>query len=154
MDPNPFEPPAAPVADPALPRRPLAVRVACQLLLLSLVLGLATYLPGIRVDRPEDAEIPLFVTIGMLGFFLGLSLLLIAKCHEGRNWARWVNLAYLALGWWLGAEDIGAHFQTAPLAALMEIVSMAMEMGACWLLMTGIGHYWFGQLARARARPG
>ena len=85
-----------------------------------------------------------------MGFFFALSLLLIVRCYEGKNWARWANLAYLALGWLLGIQDIGQHIQVSPLAGILESSIVVMEVAACWLLFTGIGNHWFKELDRIR----
>lgn len=151
---NPFRPPSAPVADPAAqsPARPLAVRLACQLLLAALVLSLVTLLPGVRVPAPEDQDVPFLINVVVFGAVVAFALLLIAKSYEGRNWARWTNLAFLCLGWVFVIQDMGSGSPTTPLAVVLDVVVMVLELAATWLLFTGIGHYWFKQMSRASGR--
>ena len=151
MSENRYQPPNAEVADSAAHGpRPRAVGLACQLLLISVALSLATYLPGIRVDRAEDAEVPLAFTVLFVAILVSLSLWLIAKSYEGKNWARWANLAYLAIGWWFATQEIGPQFLASPVAGAIEFVVILMELAACGLLFFGIGNHWFKEVARAR----
>jgi hypothetical protein len=152
MSENRYQPPNAEVTDRAThgPARPKAVRLACQLLLISVALSLATLLPGIRVDRPDDAETPLAFALVVGAILLSLSLWLIAKSYEGKNWARWANLAYLAIGWWFATQEIGPQFLASPVAGAIEFAVILMELAACGLLFFGIGNFWFNEVARAR----
>ena len=151
MPDNPFKPPSAEVADPVstAPARPLAVRLACQFLLVSLVLSLATLLPGVRTSTPDEQEIPLIFSVIVFGVLVGLSLFLIAKSYEGRNWARWTNLALLTLGWWLVAQDLASGTHLSSIEVTLDVVVVLMELTATWLLFTGIGSYWFKEMSRA-----
>ena len=145
MSSNPFAPPNAKVTDPSnvQPPPPREIRTACRLILLSLVLGLVTLAPGIRPERPGDAEVPLLFTLGLTVFFSGLTVWLALKLYGGRNWARWVMLAYLAAGWWVAGSELQENFALSPVSGVIDVVCAAMEVVACWLFIAGKGARWF-----------
>lgn len=145
MQHNPYTPPEAEVNDPVrhLPPRPPQVRNACRLVLVSMVLGLVTLLPGVRAQAPDEPDVPLSVILVLVALFGGLTIWLVAKTHAGRNWARWGLLAYLMFGWWIIGSDITEQFLSSPLAGLIDAVCIAMEAVAMWLLFFSKGASWF-----------
>jgi hypothetical protein len=154
---NPFAPPNAEVADPPsdAPPPPREIRRACGLILVAMVLGLVTLLPGVRPERAGAEDVPAFVTFGLIVFFSGLTIWLALKIYRGSGWARWAMLAYLALGWWLAGSELQETFAGSPVSGLIDVVCIAMEAVACALLTLGNGARWFSQLAeRRRARRG
>jgi len=158
MTPNPFAPPTAEVADVNLsrPPRPPAVNLACRLIMASLALGVVGLLPGLRPPRPDDPVLPLAYTLAAVLVFGGLTIWFALEVLRGRRWSRWVMLAYLVLGWWLGAGEIGDDFMRSPVLGVIDAVCIALEGAACWLLFFGEGARWFVALAsrRGRARDG
>ena len=154
MTPNPYAPPESDVADVKRSRPPVprAVGNACRLILASLVLGLISMLPGIRVPRPDEADVPLAFTFGSIAVFGGLTLWLALEIWRGKHWARWAMLAYLVLGWWLGAGDMGDDFLRSPLLGALDAVCIVLEIIACLLLFFGEGGRWFAALAALRRR--
>ena len=152
MTPNPYAPPGADVADvnTARPPMPRAVRVACQLIMASLALGLVSMLPGIRPPRPDDPAVPWAFTLGAIVVFGGLTIWLTLELLRGKLWARWGMLAYLVLGWWLGGGEISDDFLRSPVLGLIDAVCIVLEIAACWLLFFGDGARWFAALAALR----
>lgn len=138
---NPFEPPAAEVADPANAPMPPAVQRACTLVLLALALGVVTLLPGIRPPEPE--EVPFGFTLAVIVFFGGITVALVQVVRRGRNWGRWALLAYLVLGWWLMLDQLNEDFNASPLLGFLDIISVAMEVVAAVLLFKGASARWF-----------
>jgi hypothetical protein len=155
MTPNPYAPPDAEVADVTSlrPPTPRAVGNACRLIIASLVLGIVSLLPGIRVPRPDDPQVPLAFTLGSVVVFGGLTLWLALEVWRGKRWARWVMLAYLVLGWWLGAGDMSDDFLRSPLLGTLDAVCILLEAIACALLFFGAGARWFAALAALRREP-
>lgn len=157
MKPNPFAPPRAEVADPAskIPGPPRAVDRACLLVVASMFLGLVTLLPGVAAPAPDDAPVPLFITLVIVAFFGALTIWLAAAVHRGIGWARWALLAYLLLGWFLSGLQFNDEFMRSPVSGMIEIVCVVMEVAASALLFFGSGAAWFAQLAALRkaARP-
>lgn len=144
MSPNPFAPPNSnltrpPDAPAVVPRE---IFNAIYLLTVSWVLGLLTLLPGIRVERPEDAEVPLIVIVLWVGFISALMFWFLYSLYRRRNWARWAILALCALGWWSTGTDLQENFTQSPLHALIEIVSVALDLAACRLFLLGDGARW------------
>ncbi len=142
---NPFEPPRAELADaPAGPGpMPRGVQLACTLVLVSLVIGAVTLLPGVRPEDPAAEPVPFTFTLAVLLFFGGITVWLVRMVQRARNWGRWLLLAYLALGWWLGLEQITDDFTASPLIGLVDVASIAMEMVAAVLLFAGAAGRWF-----------
>jgi hypothetical protein len=146
MSSNPFAPPKVPLTDPSTPPRakpPDAVRQACFLVFLSFVLSLATLWPGMRPPTLDGHELPWPVLLAATAIVLAGSLWLLLKNYQGRNWARWTLSAYLALGWWLVGVDLQETVAHAPLTGAIDLVCVAMEVRAFWLLMVGQGVRWF-----------
>ena len=156
MPPNPYAPPGADVADVDASRPPVprAVSLACRLIMVSLVLGIVGLLSGIRTPRPDDPDTPLAYTLVAIAFFGGLTVWFALEVLRGKPWSRWVMLAYLALGWWLGASEMADDFLRSPLLGTIDAVSIGLEGMACWLLFFGDGARWFAALAALRrGRP-
>jgi hypothetical protein len=147
MNPNPYAPPEADVADERHPLQPppRPVRIGCFLILASLVLGVVSLLPAIRVPAPDEPSVPLLVTAVIVLIFGGLTVWFAVEILRGRNWARWAMLVYLGVGWLLVGTELDAELARAPLAAVMDTVSILMEIAACGLLFVGAGGRWFSQ---------
>jgi len=142
---NPFRPPEAEVADagPGLGPMPRGVRLACTLVLLSLVVGAVTLLPGVRPEPPGAEPVPFLFTLAVLLVFGGLTVWLVKVVERGRNWGRWALLAYLALGWWLGIDQITEDFALSPLVGFVDMGCIVVEMVAAVLLFWGAAGRWF-----------
>ncbi len=150
---NPFAPSSAPVGHPsarALPR-PLAVSRSVALVLASLVLGLAQLLPAVHGLRPGEEAVPLWFTLAMVGVFGGLTVWLAGKMYAGRNWSRWAMLAYLGVGWVFALEGLVDDFSYSSLAGPLNLVGIALEVAAMWLVFQGPGRAWYGALRAQRA---
>jgi hypothetical protein len=152
MTPNPFAPPRAQVADPGSTPSdpPRAVRRAGRLVIASMLLGLVTLVPGVDVPAPDDAAVPFFVTLAIVAFFGGLTIWLVVATLRGASWARWALLAFLMLGWVLTGLQFTDEFLRSPISGMIEIVCVALELAACWMLFVGSGAAWFSQLALER----
>ena len=153
---NPFAPPGAEVADPASqqPSPPAQVKRACQMVIATMVVGIITLFPGVRVPAADDAPVPFLFTLVLIAVFAGLTLWLAAKIMQGRNWARWAMLLYLGAGWVLIGPELADDFYRSPIAAIIDAISIPVEAVACWLLFTGAGGQWFATLAAGHGRAG
>jgi len=135
-----YSPPIAPVADVHASRlAPQRVRLACQLLVASTLLGFA----GVTVP-PElsTSARPWLVLLGGLAVAVaatGVTFWVIFKIYRGRNWARWITFLLLAPGWALGALDFPGDLVQAPMAAVVGVTTTALDILACWLLFFGAG---------------
>lgn len=146
MHPNPYGAPRAELRD--VPRvtatgpTPVAVRSACGLVLASLALGLLTLLPGLREPEPEPTFMYLVVGAAVL-LSGGLTVWFTSKIWQGRTWARWVLLVYLAIGWAIYAVSLSDEMAAAPMVVLINAGCVVLEVLACELLFFGHGARWF-----------
>jgi hypothetical protein len=153
---NPFAPPGAEVADPAStqPAPPGQVKRACQLFAGTLVVGVISMFPGIRVSPPEEAEVPVLATLVVVVLFSAITIWLIMRILQGRNWARWAMLVYLGAGWLFIGPELADEFYRSPISAIVDAICIPVEAAACWLLFTGAGGQWFSTLAAGRKQAG
>jgi hypothetical protein len=151
---NPFAPPGAEVADPVSQQLPTPpqVKLACQMIIATLVVGVITLFPGVREPAAGDAEVPFLFTLVLVAVFGGLTLLLASRILQGRNWARWAMLVYLGAGWALAGPSLADDFYLSPIAAVIDAISIPVEAIACWMLFTGAGGQWFAALGAGRTR--
>jgi hypothetical protein len=155
MSHNPYSPPAAEVADPAhaLPPQPGTVRLAVQLIIGALALGVISLLvPGIRIPTPEEAEVPFIFTMIIIVIFGGITLWFASGVTQGKNWARWAMLAWLAVGWLMVGSEFGDEFTRSPVSSMIDAACIAMEAAACCLLFGAASQDWFAAMAVARRR--
>jgi len=155
MPPNPYVPPSAEVADPVIAQSsaPRSVRNACLLIMVALVLGVFTQLPGVRVPGQDEPAVPLFLSLGLFLFFGGLTVWFAIEIFRGKNWARWAMLVYLSLGWILVGVGLNDELARAPLSGIINVICIILEFVACWLLFFGAGARWFSEIiARRRAQ--
>jgi len=154
MSNDPYRPPSAEVQDPPVTRSPPPQQVSQARLLIwaSLALGLLELLPGIRPELPDAPDVPLSVTLGLVVIFGGITLWLADRLHGGKNWARWAMLVYMILGWATSADDFGVYFTVSPIAGMISLACIALELVACWFLFTGAGDRWFAELSGRRPK--
>lgn len=120
---------------PASP--PPSIRLACQLIIASMLLGLVTLLPGVDPGRPGDEEISFAITFAIVALFCGLTVWLVAKLYAGKRWARWAMLAFLLFGWAITGPSLTDDFLRAPLLGLISGICIALELIAAWLIFFG-----------------
>jgi hypothetical protein len=119
---------------------PPAVLQAARLLWTSFVLSSISLMPIIR-PPPEEAAPELYW--GVAVFFMALFVVLVLFTGWRRGWARWTLVAYLALGWINALFSAGDVFGPAPVAAILDFVTMAIELRAAYLLFTKASNDWF-----------
>jgi len=107
--------------------------------LVSLALGLASTVPAIRPDAWD--RLSSGVVIG-IAFVLSLYVWLVFMVYSGRNWARWVVVIFLAFGWVSDFADPKWLTQSM-IAQLADLVTTALEVYACFVLLRGQGAAWF-----------
>jgi len=135
-----YSPPAAVVADPALPSAPKRVRAAVNLLWTSLALAVPVcYLALARSPRPEYVIVELAIYVLWFAFVAFLNFRVLA----GRNWARLLTFAFVL---------IGAYFVFFPpedpspptvVESAINVICLVIECVAMWLLFTPPGAAWF-----------
>lgn len=140
-----FKPPQTPVVDPRVveARAPLSVRNACGLILLSMVLGYATLLPGIRPPAPAMTAGHMMFAAGWVLFFSWLTYWLTGRLRQRSHAARWQMLALLGSGWLLMVLTFQSDFNDSPIFVVIELLTSALEVWAVWLLFTGASAKWF-----------
>jgi hypothetical protein len=142
-----FKPPQSPVDVTRAPdeRAPVSVRNACALILIALVLGYGTLLPGIRAPQPEmSMGLFLFEAVWVI-FFSWLTYWLTRLLRRRSNAARWATLVLLAIGWALMLATLQDEFNRSPMYVVIQVAASAIEAVAIWLLFTGVGAKWFAR---------
>jgi hypothetical protein len=136
-----FTPPAAEVTDVAAGAlRPRAVQLAVTLLWVSFAVSLpALALAAARDPAAVLHPVSLVITVALLA----LSVLLILRIGEGRDWARWVYLVLFGISvamQWLPGDDLNppGYFENALSAA-----GWLLDAAAMWLVFTRPGADWF-----------
>jgi hypothetical protein len=124
------------------------VRIACGLVLTSLAVGVLTMLPGVRRAEAMPAGSTAIEWLAYAGF-VALAIWFTRRSWQGRRWARWALLVYLAIGWAMYALTLSDEMVAAPMAALVNTLCLAMELSACGLLFFGAGARWFAALRSA-----
>jgi len=71
-------------------KRPLAVLIVGCLFIETGVLGLAYHLTDFKISKPVESELIWISLVRLLAIVSGVFMLL------GRNWARWLALAWIA----------------------------------------------------------
>lgn len=149
-DPDPVErnryaPPGSDVADaPASGRSPMArprtVTVAVLFMVASLVVSLLVDTP-VQVRAVRAGEQPVF-TLVILVVFDVFAAWLIARVHAGRNWARIVSLALLAIGLAVAWAEPSLAGDTA-IQVVAAVVTTVLDAVGMVLLFTRPGSAWF-----------
>ena len=135
-----YAPPLASVADVhGSQRTPKSVRRACQLFVVSWLLGFAEVAGPFEL--PPSARSWAFV-IGAGAVVVALvfvTVWLIFNVYRGRNWARWTFLLLLAPSVVLGAIEFPGQMAQSPFQAAVGIITSALDVLTCWLLFFGTG---------------
>jgi hypothetical protein len=135
-----YSPPTAIVADPPPQPVPKKVRLAVNLLWLSLALAVPVCYLG-TVRSVAAALFPLMVAIYV--FVFGFYALLYVQVYRGKNWARIVVLILALIGaLFLFFQQDGP---TAPglLERSLDLVSTLLDFSAMYLVFTKPGAAWF-----------
>jgi hypothetical protein len=126
-------------------QRPPQIKLAVTLLWVSFALSLpALALAAARDPAAALHPVSLVITLALLG----VSVLLILRIGEGRNWARWFYLALFAVAvamQWLPIDETNppGYFENALMAA-----GWLLDAAALWLVFTRPGADWFARAAR------
>jgi hypothetical protein len=157
---DPYKPPAARVEDRGedeeLAGRPRQVTLACYILVVAVVIGLAAWLPDsfremadAAHDGEEVGEAFLYVAIVLAAIFTVAYGVLIYLIGRRNNFARWALLFLLALGWLVTAGYFFETLEESAIEAAAEVVVVAAELWACYLLFLSPAAAWF----KPRADP-
>lgn len=125
--------------------RPGAVKFACQLLWITLGLAVLSLLPGVRAPlwAPDLSAVDILINIVFALLMLLLEAWLIQLVYMRRNWARWLLLVLLALGWIQQLSSLSTSLEEGVAAFVLDTLSMLLEMAACYQLFISPGRRWF-----------
>jgi hypothetical protein len=149
MERNLYAPPAAPVADPVEApedrgRRPIEVTWAVRLLWASLAVGVVGQLWQYLLRLPFGYLIILLVALAIRCV---ISVWVLYRIANGRNWARLVLLAILLLGlayigynWRVYAAIFNGTLNEALVSTITKTI---LDIGATGLLFTPAANRWF-----------
>jgi hypothetical protein len=144
-------------AEDAAPR-PARIGFACRILWVTVLLSVATlhpsvrgewWLEGVPAGDEEAAGAMLVGGLVMSGLFFAVFVTALFLTGRRRNWARWLLLGLLALGWMMWLSDLSRSFAETPGAALADTLICAAELWAAYLLFLTPEAAWF----RRRAGP-
>jgi hypothetical protein len=114
------------------------------------VLGFISLLPGVNPPQPlESLLASAVVWIIVLGL-TALQLWLMRCVWQRINWARWVLVALILLGLALSLSFIDDELTRAPLVAMLNLASSALDIVAGALLLLGGGARWFAWVPSPR----
>jgi hypothetical protein len=160
MNHNPYAAPET-VVDPVEIRsqRPNEVTFAVRMLWTGIAISVISEIVNFRfiVDQiqaqashtaaPEMvAKIALITGLGGAAIGILIWALVVSKIAAGRNWARWLFLALLALGVvsaLLTVHTTLAMFSSRPLMGVTAGINWILQFGACYFLLTPRAGAWF-----------
>ena len=124
------------------PQKPKPVAVAVTLLWVSYVMGLARGL----MDFSALTAVASFAYVVFVMFFtFVLIAYLIYRIAAGENWARIAFLVMLILGLIPTLPQLIKEWSTAPFAAILSALQLAIQTYALFLLFTSPGNSWFSR---------
>ena len=143
MAPNPYTPPKADVKDLGperlLAERPRPVVYAVVLLWISLVLGV----PVVYWEHQRTpAEVAPFYWVPAV-LILGLVIVVNIFIWRGRNWARIVALVLVVISFLSFLGTMGEILSHPAIEFVLNIVTLAIDAVAMYLLFTKPGVLWF-----------
>ena len=152
--PNPYAPPEARTADPAVPSpdesRPRDVDVARFLIIASIVIAFTRTMLS---PPPANNVLPQgFLIMGACVSAL-IWALLAYKIHDGRHWARVVVIVLAALGMagWLFPAYRGLMMKISTIRLVLVIVNSCILAATSLLLLSPASNRWFRELKLSRA---
>ncbi len=148
MSRNPYAPPGATVADPPSPpvQRPPLIARALQLLWISFVLGLI----GTFVHETVATSLEWIITTVFVGIYSAVVVWLLYKIGRRRNWSRIVYLVLAVISYLMMVLDWRSYYYSYgnhPGWILLDVLGIAAELVALWLLFSRPANAWF------RAKP-
>ena len=127
---------------PPTPQKPKPVAVAVTLLWVSYVMGLAR---GLMDFSALTAVASLAYVVFVMFFTFVLIAYLIYRIAAGENWARIAFLVMLILGLIPTLPQLIKEWSTAPFAATLSVLQLAIQAYALFLLFTSPGNSWFSR---------
>ena len=151
MEHSPYEPPKSAVEDrlKVIPPRPTQISLAIRILWLGFIAGLLSLHPWLRgtwwVNPGEttSAAASLAVVIALTLVFSAFFIWLLVRAGRRKNWARWVLLVYLVIGWISVAIDLPETLSATPFAGAIDFLVAMAELWASYLLFLSPGASWF-----------
>lgn len=151
MERSPYEPPKTTVKDrldlipPKPPQIARAVRllwagvIASGISLLPVLRGRWWVEPGQTISAAQSLAFAMVVVTISFGIMISLMVLV----GRRKNWARWVLLALLIVGWITAAIDMPKTLAATPFAGAIDFLVTIAELWATYLLFLSPGAQWF-----------
>jgi hypothetical protein len=148
---SPYEPPKTTVRDrldliaPKPPQIARAVRllwagvIASGISLLPVLRGRWWVEPGQTISAAQSLAFAMVVVTISFGIMISLMVLV----GRRKNWARWVLLALLIVGWITAAIDMPQTLSATPFAGAIDFLVTIAELWATYLLFLSPGARWF-----------
>ncbi|MGV6826437.1 MAG: hypothetical protein ACWA5Q_05630 [bacterium] len=119
---------------------PAKVNLAAKLLYVVIALGIVQVL--MTIIRHWDVRSPLFL-IGVKIAIYVFSLYLVTRLKNGDNWVRWALLVLLIVNIPLTIVPVFQSFTHYPVHGVIEVVQIALYLGALLLLFSRESSSWF-----------
>ena len=138
--------------DSNLPERPLLVKIAISLICASLAIGVVRSILGFFSNSVQS--LTAFNAI-VIVLSLATTIFLVVMVARGRDWARIVFLILLTTDILGSIPAILHEFAASPLARLIDVGEIALQVIAIVLLFQSPSNAWFRQLSHSqnRVRP-
>ena len=107
--------------------------------------GLSLFGAAGEADWHDGVMYPVFI------FMVALFLLVAWQVRQGRNWARWTMVVFVAFRF-LGVHRLLRHFSDiAAYQIFLDVLLLALLAGAVWLLFLDSSKEWFRHSSVGRA---
>jgi|GEM_PF-2150731 len=134
-----YRPPASTVAEGQLLMRPMSVRVAVVLMIISLAIAPVNFwLKGGRLNNVSS-----IITVVAIGLSFAIVSYLMNRIWLRRNWARIVYAALGIPGFFLSLPNIYNLFFEAPLLFGVSVLQQSFDLAALVLLFVKRSNVWF-----------
>jgi hypothetical protein len=148
---SPYEPPKTTVEDrlDLIPPQPPQIARALRLLWAVVIASGISLLPVIRgrwwiePGQTLSAAQSLAFAMVVATISFGIMISFIVLVGRRKNWARWILLAFLMVGWITVAIDMAQTLSATPFAGAIDFLVTIAELWAAYLLFLSPGAQWF-----------
>ncbi len=154
MQPDPYKPPAAKVADVEWPppiERPFNVTWGIRFLWLEMLISLPGYFetfaqPAEQTDRTVQTFVTAFIAVIVVSMLVMAWLTVMA--WKGRNWARIAHLVVLLIGVAVGLWLVPSISEESPAYDVAYLLQSVLNVVGVGLLFTPPANAWYRALRR------
>jgi hypothetical protein len=154
MNPNPYAPPAAPVADTfentGLASKPSQIELATRMLWITLGLGVIN--SALEWNSLISTS-PVAVVLSIQVLTFGILAWITVKIGRGRNWARILYLVTSLAGLKIILIQLPALFARSALVGSIGTVQVLLQLASLYLVFSEPGRRWFKHVSSETETP-